>query len=51
MRKFVDKRAVYTPEGKLEKTVHTATLPDRFTAGIDKYEFAYDYNYDMTEEP
>ena len=42
------KRAVYAPEGKLENAVHNAILPDRFTAGI---EFAYDYSYDMTEEP
>ena len=48
MRKFVNKRAVYTPEGKLENAVHNAILPDGFTAGIES---AYDYSYDMTEEP
>lgn len=43
---FCDKKAVYTPESKLERIIHT----DRFTAGIDKHEFAYDYNYDITED-
>lgn len=49
MRETVDKRAVYSPKGKLQGIVHTAKLCERITAGIDRYNFAYDYNYDMTE--
>ena len=50
MHGIIDKRAVYTSEGKLERVIHTARLPDRFTANIDRHEFAYDYNYDITED-
>jgi hypothetical protein len=50
MHEFVDKKAVYTAEGKLEGIIHTASLPDRFSSGIDIHGFAYDHNYDITED-
>ena len=50
MHEIIDKRAVYSPEGKLERIVHTAKLPERIVAGIDRRDFAYTYNYDITED-
>jgi hypothetical protein len=49
MHKIIDKRVVYNLNGKLETIVHTAKLPEKIASGIDVYDFAYDYNYDITE--
>jgi hypothetical protein len=50
MHDVIDKRVVYDPNGKCETIVHTAKLPEKIASGLDGYDFAYDYNYDMTED-
>jgi hypothetical protein len=50
MHDIIDKRVVYNLNGKLETIVHTAKLPEKNVSGVDGYDFAYDYNYDMTED-
>jgi hypothetical protein len=49
MHDAICKRAVYSPKGKLEGIVHTAKLPETIV-GVDRYDYAYDYNYDITED-
>ena len=49
MHDIIDKRVVYNLNGKLETIVHTVKLPEKNVSGVDGYDFAYDYNYDITE--
>src|SRR5438093_2404459 len=49
MHDIVDKRVVYNLKGKVETIVHTAKLPEKIESDVDGYDFAYDYNYDITE--
>ena len=35
---------------RLKGIVHKAKLHERIAAGIDRDDFAYDYNYDITED-
>jgi hypothetical protein len=41
MDEIISKRVAYSPEGKLEGIKYT---------GIDRYDYAYDYNYYITED-
>ena len=50
MHEIFEKRTVYGPKGKLERIVYIATLPKTIASGIDRHDFAYDYNYDITED-
>jgi hypothetical protein len=50
MSEVIDKRVVYNVDGKHETIVHTAKLPERIASGVGGYDFAYDYNYDITED-
>jgi hypothetical protein len=50
MHEVIDKRVVYNLNGKLETIVHTAKLPEKIASGVDGYDFAYNYNYDITED-
>ncbi|MFL6349757.1 MAG: hypothetical protein ACJ72X_15880 [Nitrososphaeraceae archaeon] len=50
MHGVIDKRVVYNLDGKHETIVHTAKVSEKIASGVDGYEFAYDYNYDMTED-
>ncbi|MFL6329100.1 MAG: hypothetical protein ACJ71I_16665 [Nitrososphaeraceae archaeon] len=45
-----DSRVVYSAKGKVEGIVQKAKLHERIAAGIDRDDFAYDYNYDITED-
>ena len=45
-----DSRVVYSAKGKVEGIVHKANLHERIATGIDRDDFAYDYNYDITED-
>jgi hypothetical protein len=45
-----DSKVVYSTKGKVEGIVHKAKLHERIAAGIDRDDFAYDYNYDITED-
>jgi hypothetical protein len=46
-----DSKVVYSAKGKVEGIVHKAKLHERIAAGIiDRDDFAYDYNYDITED-
>jgi hypothetical protein len=45
-----DSRVVYNAKGKVEGIVQKAKLHERIAAGIDRDDFAYDYNYDITED-
>jgi hypothetical protein len=49
MHDIIDKKVVYNLNGKLETIVHTVKLPEKIASGVDGYEFAYDHNYDITE--
>jgi hypothetical protein len=49
MREIIGNR-VYSAKGKVEGIVHKAKLHERIAAGIDRDEFDYDYNYDITED-
>lgn len=50
MREIIANRVVYSAKGKVEGIVHKAKLHERIAAGIDRDDFAYDYNYDITED-
>ena len=45
-----DSKVVYSAKGKVEDIVHKVKLHESIAAGIDKDDFAYDYNYDITED-
>ena len=45
-----DSRVVYSAKGKVEGIVQKAKLHERIAAGIDRDDFAYDCNYDITED-
>jgi hypothetical protein len=45
-----DSKVVYSAKGKVEGIVHKAKLHERIAAGIDRDDFAYDCNYDITED-
>jgi hypothetical protein len=45
-----DNRVIYSAKGKVEGIVHKAKLHERIATGIDRDDFAYDYNYDMMED-
>ena len=49
MDDIINKKEVYNPEGKLEGITHSVKLPERF-AGIDRYDYAYDYDYYVAED-
>jgi hypothetical protein len=49
MDEIISKRVAYSPEGKLEGITYTIKLPERIP-GIDRYDYAYDYNYYITED-
>jgi hypothetical protein len=49
MDEIISKRVVYNREGKLEGITRSIKLPEKI-AGIDRYDYAYDYNYDITED-
>jgi hypothetical protein len=50
MYEIIDNRVVYNSKGKVEGIVHKAKLHERIATGIDRDDFAYDYNYDITED-
>ena len=50
MHEIIDDRVVYSTKGKVEGIVHTAKLHKRIAAEIDRDDFSYDYNYDITED-
>ena len=50
MHEVIDKRVVYNLDGKHENIVYTAKLSERIASGVGVYDFAYDYNYDITED-
>lgn len=50
MHEIIDDRVVYSAKGKVEDIVHTAKLHKRIAAEIDRDDFTYDYNYDITED-
>ena len=50
MREIIANTVVYSAKGKVEGIVYKAKLHERIAADIDRDEFAYDYNYDITED-
>src|ERR671932_560096 len=50
MHEVIDKRVVYDLNVKHETIVHTGKLLERIASGVGVYDFAYDYNYDITED-
>ena len=50
MSEVIDKRVVCNLDGKHENIVYTAKLSERIASGVGVYDFAYDYNYDITED-